>query len=1403
MGFRTKFVQDLCTTDTEIYEQLLQFALNEHIFLQNVKNLRKPSLEALVYVLLMKQRGKLPDAMLSEEKFSLKTIMSLIQQNHLRLQGDSETSRWILSALALTVLTANDTGAVHSELDTFVKRFDHELHEIPLYYDVLQTFLILAKEDTELMPHCCQLSGEQMVRRLTSESKTIRMKALACLQTLLEFNSNLYGQWLCVLQSPNLMIESKVFLLFQLLETLLRTGGREADIQHTLQQDHVWRLVIEGITTKDAVCRKETLATVQHAIGYAQQCELDLAGQYFNWSQDKSAQLTNAWQSFVTIVEALNESQTHLILPALEMIEKVQPLHVAWSNVLLRLILLHENGRVVNHGLNYFLQHRSFDPTETELEKQFLEAFNRAALLENVQEMITKLSAYYGKREAFAYLVQTLPEIEWKSVQYYCLVRVIHNGAGELAGECKRLDQAATMLRSLTSCAKLCHSIKNVPLRYVTFVLLVKSVNHFSEPTTDPGLLLAVVAEMEKLTPIFSISLQQFQSEAGWTFCDHIADTALMPLLEQVTVADTFFVEQVLASRIVEHGCIKNEQLLDVLIDANFPVCLKVFQLFPKLDHLLRQTISGIVHSTISSLKEGKKTNDPIPHKTFTLLAEMFHLNNAQALSTELESELNLLRLHLEEIVSERLQCFDYAQPSAKETIQLTHLIAAQGDLDRTVYPFFASVSLKELETSFGRYQSEQPPSIDQLYVMIAEIYLHCRQRSPKCSKMFTSEACWSKLINLLDVGNIHVLTVVIDILQTDGEKIGSDWYDDQALLPVVDRCYSEILNYRKSDHFMRLMEKFVRMLFQPYVACRPETIESEEITIACFVTGYVGKLLEQASTIGGLANVVYESMYRLPVELLLDWLGFDKLLLQGIIFGEVPKREQKLESDVIDACGVPLPFKQHSRHHLAQADARVRVLCVLVLYRIASTNHPVAVLFLLKVERMLIERFAQLTKTKERYYADSITHRQKLRIVQALCVVLKLTGTQPYPVLNAMLYETNQPNINYLFELIVADSTIDTLTIWSTLRNEQVKVSGIQSVFVILWLRCCREQALDERYINLLLPWTMAQNFSTRLYAQITIKKLLERFAQHNRGPLRQIYDAVNSYLRQGNVERNIERCMKDFRFGGVLDGHNLLTLANVFHNIPKVSDAPAEDVVGMDVLLECIQAHDGGCGEKNLGQVLEFHTLPAEKRETLFLAQSFGGSDFVQRKIVPLKSLEPNPELLLGLPQHLCAKKMDCTDGLIVVASLVNRAPNLGGLARTGEIFAIKQLVINSLQDIGNKEFQALSMTAEKWLKIGELKTHRVVEYLREMKEKGYSVVGAEQTTGSKPIHQLQFPKKSVLVLGHEKNGLPAEIIRHLDLIGEIPQFGVVRSLNVHVTGAIFMWEYAKQHHVVATDC
>ena len=59
-----------------------------------------------------------------------------------------------------------------------------------------------------------------------------------------------------------------------------------------------------------------------------------------------------------------------------------------------------------------------------------------------------------------------------------------------------------------------------------------------------------------------------------------------------------------------------------------------------------------------------------------------------------------------------------------------------------------------------------------------------------------------------------------------------------------------------------------------------------------------------------------------------------------------------------------------------------------------------------------------------------------------------------------------------------------------------------------------------------------------------------------------------------------------------------------------------------------------------------------------------------------------------------------------------------------------------------------------------------------------------------------KLEFPARCVLVLGNEKEGIPFEVISHLDVVAEIPQEGLIRSLNVHVSAAIAIWEFTRNH-------
>jgi tRNA G18 (ribose-2'-O)-methylase SpoU len=93
--------------------------------------------------------------------------------------------------------------------------------------------------------------------------------------------------------------------------------------------------------------------------------------------------------------------------------------------------------------------------------------------------------------------------------------------------------------------------------------------------------------------------------------------------------------------------------------------------------------------------------------------------------------------------------------------------------------------------------------------------------------------------------------------------------------------------------------------------------------------------------------------------------------------------------------------------------------------------------------------------------------------------------------------------------------------------------------------------------------------------------------------------------------------------------------------------------------------------------------------------------------------------------------------------------------------------------------------------------LQLQDLLNWLLEKKRTGHFVVGLEQTSSSVPLPKLKFPvdQPIVLLLGKEKEGIPVPLLQAVDQCVEIPQMGIIRSLNVHVSGAICIWEITKQ--------
>lgn len=108
----------------------------------------------------------------------------------------------------------------------------------------------------------------------------------------------------------------------------------------------------------------------------------------------------------------------------------------------------------------------------------------------------------------------------------------------------------------------------------------------------------------------------------------------------------------------------------------------------------------------------------------------------------------------------------------------------------------------------------------------------------------------------------------------------------------------------------------------------------------------------------------------------------------------------------------------------------------------------------------------------------------------------------------------------------------------------------------------------------------------------------------------------------------------------------------------------------------------------------------------------------------------------------------------------------------------------------------FKNLAASAHHWQPLRECAIAQLSPWLAQ--QAGYTRVALAADATATPLAEFAFPKRSILVLGQELTGIPADIVAQCDCTITIPQFGLVESLNVQTAGAIAIYEYVRQHSI-----
>jgi 23S rRNA (guanosine2251-2'-O)-methyltransferase len=145
------------------------------------------------------------------------------------------------------------------------------------------------------------------------------------------------------------------------------------------------------------------------------------------------------------------------------------------------------------------------------------------------------------------------------------------------------------------------------------------------------------------------------------------------------------------------------------------------------------------------------------------------------------------------------------------------------------------------------------------------------------------------------------------------------------------------------------------------------------------------------------------------------------------------------------------------------------------------------------------------------------------------------------------------------------------------------------------------------------------------------------------------------------------------------------------------------------------------------------------------------------------------------------------------ILILDGVTDPRNVGALVRTADAVGVRHVILPKDRSAAVSPVVVKSSAGAVY-HVNVSRVTNLRRALSDLKARGFWTVGV--TTGAvDSIYDRSFPDKLAIVLGSEGSGIRPLVLSECDYRVSIPMRGKVRSLNVSVAGAVFLYELLRQ--------
>ncbi|CAH0714663.1 unnamed protein product, partial [Brenthis ino] len=1164
-----------------------------------------------------------------------------------------------------------------------------------------------------------------------------------------------------------------------------------------------WNFILLGLLYKDNTsARKQAVYLAKRAVDCAFQNNKYVnvtSNSTFHWDYKNKIKLKKIWDNYFILIDSLDEKQSNIVMPSLKLFNEVKTIGHCWLNCAFNIGLSHDNAQVRFECLKYRLQFKIINKKEA---LPLLEAINNINLFENKNEyelLTTKLKDSFKDISTLINILKVLPQIKWSPI----------------------------------------------PLFHITTVLADLNIDNFLENIDQVqlidliGQILKVPCNNKVMRKAVQINISYFVGNCckGLNWKEYLSIYPHLHLETVTTNCRNPFIQYIREKLIISD----KRQLIQLTTFSYTNIDFAILYFEAHDDPMFLEFINDIV-SKIKNINSRQYANKSQCLEDAVVLVHLYkkiiqrkgiffdniRVNFATVLQIILQYVMSLLTNTIStdiEILILLFEALDFLNSQIKLNdndlflqcykSSLLILKDKNTELDKKILAIFIMNSCLKSPVMLDNYKYELF-DLKTFLNIIENVTFHDninKENSGRLRNAFFEKSC-EIVYFLINTTNYTVNKKIVDcicrILESGGygclkwlltivSKLLPEILEDKTIkfdMPqFLHRIWKEIEDLKSNSQYTKCIEEFVKIIVQDALLKRPEY---NNVVIL-----YCTKIIEYASLKNAPMYYLVKQMNNMNIS---NYPHMIYILSEILLYSGVLRKDQRItDNTIVKILGEP---KYAIDRKSIIFNSHIKICAISILTKITDPDILNTLMFL------MIKKVEELFKNKQRYHGNSQHEKVLQSCVQNLLLIFLKSRKDNLEYTVGWILEflgriPHQPYVRACLEWYIAVYFYYKGTIINKEMLNKLKANNVplQSQFMILfWIishKIKTDNCLKEEYehvMDFLLTHIMGPVYSVRLYGQYLSTKVYDKSLSNSKlGSQKYSYtvDVIKNTLKEAEKvkDKSFMKLMDDYfvhSFDIIEDltpcaifwstsklGNNLDTIDSEFlkHSLNEV-DEIINSQPGNEFLEEWRRSHKSNEPLFQINEVLFESDKVLENKET----------GTIQKKYVPWKNMTDI--------DVYDVEKQKRKSNLIVVASLIDKLPNLGGMARTSEVFGVNTYVMDSVRHLQDKQFQGLSVSAERWINVEEVRPANLKDYLMMKKTEGFSIVAAEQTSNSKPLQKFKFPEKTLLLLGHEKEGVPCDLLPLMEHCVEIPQQGVIRSLNVHVTAAIFIWEYARQN-------